>query len=56
MLEMLDNNEFYCEISGNNDKNNLKSETIIKDHKAPSKLTTKEVDFLTDFDLGKVSL
>lgn len=44
MLEMLDNNEFYCKISGNNDKK-IKSGTIIKDHQAPSKIATKEVDF-----------
>lgn len=41
---MFDNNEFYCKIFGNNDKN-LKSGIIIKDYQFFFKIIIKEVDF-----------
>lgn len=51
ILEMLDNNEFYCEIAENNDKKTIqKVKRLLKDHQTSSDITTKEADFLTDFD------
>lgn len=51
ILEMLNNNEFYCEISECNDKKTIqKVKRLLKDHQASSNIATKEVDFLTDFD------
>ncbi|XP_062571387.1 uncharacterized protein LOC134233429, partial [Saccostrea cucullata] len=51
ILQMLNNSEFYDEISENSDKKTMrKIKNLIKNHNTTSCLTDKEEDFLINFD------
>lgn len=50
ILEMLDNNGFFCEISENNNKKkNQKVKQLLNNRQATTNTTTKEVDFFNRF-------